>query len=63
MEPNNLVQTFQLWTHTKAASQIFNQYKGRIARPYRGTPLLLVEEVQGIGFKIADQLAERLRDC
>ena len=44
----------------KAASQIFNQYKEESLNLIEEHPYLLVEEVQGIGFKIADQLAERL---
>ena len=44
----------------KAASQIFNQYKEESLNLIEEQPYLLVEEVQGIGFKIADQLAERL---
>ena len=61
MEPKaNLVQAFQLWTDTRAASQIFNQYKEESLSLIEEHPYLLVEEVQGIGFKMADQLAERL---
>lgn len=44
----------------KAASQIFNQYKEESIDLIEQYPYLLVEEVQGIGFKMADQLAERL---
>ena len=44
----------------KAASQIFNQYKEESLSLIEEHPYLLVEEVQGIGFKMADQLAERL---
>ena len=44
----------------KAASQIFNQYKEESLNLIEEHPYLLVEEVQGIGFKMADQLAERL---
>ena len=44
----------------KAATQIFNQYKEESLNLIEKYPYLLVEEVQGIGFKMADQLAERL---
>ena len=44
----------------KAAAQIFNQYKEESLNLIEKYPYLLVEEVQGIGFKMADQLAERL---
>ena len=44
----------------KAASQIFNQYKEESLSLIEEHPYLLVEAVQGIGFKMADQLAERL---
>ena len=44
----------------KAASQIFNQYKEESLNLIEEHPYLLVEEIQGIGFKMADQLAERL---
>lgn len=45
---------------TKIALQIFDKYKDRSLDVVEDNPYQLVEDIQGIGFKTADQLAESL---
>ena len=44
----------------RVAFEIFNQYKEDSLDIIQENPYQLVEDIQGIGFKIADQLAEQL---
>ncbi len=44
----------------RVAFEIFNQYKEESLDIIQENPYQLVEDIQGIGFKIADQLAEQL---
>nr|WP_045798461.1 ATP-dependent RecD-like DNA helicase [Streptococcus equinus] len=44
----------------RVAFEIFNQYKEESLDVIQENPYQLVEDIQGIGFKIADQLAEQL---
>ena len=44
----------------RVAFEIFNQYKEDSLDIIQENPYRLVEDIQGIGFKIADQLAEQL---
>ena len=44
----------------RVAFEIFNQYKKDSLDIIQENPYQLVEDIQGIGFKIADQLAEQL---
>ena len=44
----------------RVAFEIFNQYKEESIDIIQENPYQLVEDIQGIGFKIADQLAEQL---
>ncbi|MDO4634628.1 MAG: ATP-dependent RecD-like DNA helicase [Streptococcus sp.] len=45
---------------TKLALQIHDKYKEKTLDIIQDNPYQLVEEIQGIGFKIADQLAEQI---
>ncbi|MGV3010899.1 SF1B family DNA helicase RecD2 [Streptococcus thoraltensis] len=45
---------------SKLALQVFNQYQDQSIAIVEENPYQLVEDIQGIGFKIADQLAEQL---
>ncbi|MEQ9809710.1 SF1B family DNA helicase RecD2 [Streptococcus jiangjianxini] len=45
---------------SKLALQVFNQYQDQSLAIVEENPYQLVEDIQGIGFKIADQLAEQL---
>ncbi|MGX7775661.1 SF1B family DNA helicase RecD2 [Streptococcus pluranimalium] len=45
---------------SKLALQVFNQYQDQSISTVEENPYQLVEDIQGIGFKIADQLAEQL---
>lgn len=45
---------------SKLALQVFNEYQDQSLPIIEENPYQLVEDIQGIGFKIADQLAEQL---
>ncbi|MDY4760676.1 ATP-dependent RecD-like DNA helicase [Streptococcus thoraltensis] len=45
---------------SKLALQVFNQYQDQSIAIVEENPYQLVEDIQGIGFKTADQLAEQL---
>ena len=44
----------------RIAIQVFDKYKETAIETIEANPYQLVEDIQGVGFKMADQLAERL---
>lgn len=44
---------------TKLAAKIYAYYEGRVIEVLRENPYLLVEDIQGVGFKTADEIAKK----
>ena len=55
-----LTKLAQYGLSSKLALQVFNQYQDQSLPTIEANPYQLVEDIQGIGFKTADQLAEQL---
>ncbi|MFV8209862.1 ATP-dependent RecD-like DNA helicase [Streptococcus pluranimalium] len=55
-----LAKLAQYGLPSKIALQVFNHYQDQSLPTIETNPYQLVEDIQGVGFKIADQVAERI---